>query len=90
VTGLRLPMRTEPWPRGSNAARPCPVCGKRWVPWAGSRLPCHAACLYDEPTKSLIRREVLASTDSVRTIARRMGLSYKTLQGLIASRRKVS
>jgi hypothetical protein len=27
-------------------AIPCPRCGKAWIKWAGSKLPCHARCLF--------------------------------------------
>jgi hypothetical protein len=44
-----VPMRTEPWPAGKHAARPCPICGGGWIPWAFSRLPCHGRCLFSRP-----------------------------------------
>jgi hypothetical protein len=90
VTGQRLPMREEPWPQGSNAARPCPICGKHWRPWAGSRLPCHAKCLYEPATLRMITEEVLSLADGMRTIARRMGLSYESLRSIVEHGRKVS
>lgn len=43
----RLPLLAEPWPLGAHASRPCPVCSRTWIPFAGSRLPCHAHCLFD-------------------------------------------
>jgi len=44
MTLLRLPLLDQPWV-GRQPARPCPVCGRPWFPWHGSRLPCHAKCL---------------------------------------------
>jgi len=54
---MRLPLRQEPWPNGQNEARPCPVCGKPWIPWAGSRLPCHGRCLFPERDRQLMQAD---------------------------------
>lgn len=41
-----MSMRAQAWPIGASAWRTCPVCNDKWRPWAGSRLPCHAKCLW--------------------------------------------
>jgi hypothetical protein len=63
---FRLPLR-EPWPPGKHASRPCPVCGMRWVPWAGSRLPCHGRCLLSSEARAELVR--IFRTDPTRGLA---------------------
>lgn len=53
---FRLPLLLEPRAMGKHPSRPCAVCGELWRPWAGSRLPCHARCLFTDEG----RRELLA------------------------------
>ncbi len=52
---LTMPMRTKPWPQKQSRARLCPICGTTWRPWAGSFLPCHARCLFQEHAAEAIR-----------------------------------
>lgn len=40
-----IPLRDDPTV-GQGEFQQCPVCDGPWRPWAGSRLPCHARCLY--------------------------------------------
>lgn len=50
---LRMPLR-DPWPLGKHESRPCPVCGESWIPWPGSRLPCHGRCLLTDEGIELV------------------------------------
>jgi hypothetical protein len=69
----RIPMRDEPWP-ASGDWRPCPVCKAGWRPWRGSRLPCHASCLYrpDDQDK-LLKFFQAPMTPSVASVAEKLG-----------------
>lgn len=63
-----IPLRAEPWPIGGHAARPCPVCGDGWVPWAGSLLPCHGRCLYDEAGQDALLAHPAIEADLARLL----------------------
>lgn len=76
----RLPLRTEPWPVGANHAA-CPVCSLPWRPFAGSRLPCHARCLFDDRAREVLKE--VASSGSYRTqgdLASDLGVSVDVLR----------
>lgn len=45
MTWLRVPLLPAPWPPGAPASA-CMFCGGYWKPWPGSRLPCHARCIW--------------------------------------------
>lgn len=87
---VRLPLRETPWPKRPEP-RPCPVCGVRWHPWAGSYLPCHAACLFTEDEED----EVLAELEAdprlrIEDVARARGVTVAVLRSLLrrAQRRR--
>ncbi len=48
IAYLRVPLLAEPRPVEWYPAQPCCICGRPWVPWAHSRLPCHGRCLLNE------------------------------------------
>lgn len=79
-----IPLRKEPWPKGRNAVRPCPVCGDPWIPWADSMLPCHAACLFGPED----RRAMMEDPRTDREISADLGLSMSAVRGLRARGRK--
>ena len=74
----RIPLRTDPWPIGAHAPRPCPICGKHWRPWAGSVLPCHARCLFDADGV----RAILEHPGTNAAAARAYGLTDGVLRSL--------
>lgn len=51
---MRMQLRAKPWPMGAHPPRLCPVCEEPWHPWAMSRLPCHARCLFTEQEQDAI------------------------------------
>jgi len=76
---MNLPMRDEPWPVGQHQSRPCPICGKSWTPWAGSKLPCHAACLFTPQERQAIRAVSMTQTE----IARAWSVSPSTIRSIL-------
>lgn len=85
----RLPLLVEPWPAAGpkgHPFRPCPVCGEPWRPWAFSRLPCHAACLYDAAATHEIRELHQSSRYSRRQgdLAAALGISTSVLRAVLA------
>lgn len=79
---MNIDLRSKPWPEGQHARRNCPVCGEPWVPWAGSLLPCHAKCLFDD-------RESIAIFNDPRTeaeLSRSLGVTTSVIR---ATRAKV-
>lgn len=64
VSIFRLPLRDTPWGTG-EPVRPCPVCGKGWSPWCGSRLPCHARCLLADEGAIQLYEEPLTITQQM-------------------------
>jgi len=77
---LRLPLRTRPWP-GDVGWVPCPVCSRKWRPWAGSILPCHAQCLMTEEGKALLRKDANGSVTQ-RELAERYGITVPIVRAL--------
>lgn len=76
MSPFRLPLRETPWPPGKHEARPCPICGKGWIPWAFSMLPCHGRCLLtDEACLDLLdAKETQAAS------AKRLGVSVAVVR----------
>ena len=87
---LRRPLLLEPWPVGVvTPARPCPVCGKEWRPWASSRLPCHGRCLLEEWAQD----ELLAVSrgpkwPGVATMATRLGVPTGVITAAIKAAKR--
>lgn len=68
---FNLPTRVHAWAKTCHDARPCPVCGRQWQPWANSNMPCHGKCLFS-------REGALEVYDDTRTgtvIAKSIGVS---------------
>lgn len=84
----RISMRVDPWPfvEGGHATRACPVCGHWWRPWTGSRLPCHAECLFDDDAVTRIK-SVRDRFRSDMELAEALGLTYGVLRGVLGMRR---
>lgn len=80
---LRVALRSEPWPNGKHDPRPCVVCGNTWIPWAGSRLRCHARCLLTPEGLERVRRRVAAEpTRSLVEFASEFDLPVNLLRAL--------
>ncbi len=81
-----IPLTPEPL-AGTGDFQRCSVCDGYWRPWAGSRLPCHARCLYSEVDQDELLRicEVPSFEYSVSDVARHLGV---TLGILTASTRQ--
>lgn len=73
-----LPLRKVPWPRGDQEQRSCPVCKMPWTPWAGSRLFCHARCLFSELDRQLMRSDIRTDKE----IAKELGVSRAVIRGI--------
>ena len=90
----RARLRAEPWPAGNNGYHDCPICGERWRPYAGSLLPCHAACMWtddgalalamDPRADSLIARQLGVTMPIVRAGRARGDQLYEAQQMLAA------
>ena len=79
----RLPLRTEPWPVGAHHET-CPVCSLPWRPFVGSRLPCHARCLFDTVARDHLVE--IASSGAYRTqldLASDLGVSIGILRAVL-------
>lgn len=81
----RLPLRTEPWPSGSNTTT-CPVCGLWWRPFAGSILPAHAMCLYTFEDAERIRQMILAATEPIPVVAARLEVPIQVVRAIMRAR----
>lgn len=75
---FRIPLLETPRPKGMHEEILCPICGKKWKPWAGSRLPCHSRCLFTEDAVKAIR----ASPKANSVIAKSLGVSYSVIQSI--------
>ena len=75
---FRLPLRDKPWPLGLHEPRGCPVCGGYWKPWAGSRLPCHARCLFTDDARAVVRSDPRCDAE----IARHYGVTMSVVRAV--------
>lgn len=66
------------------------MCGERWQPWVGSRLPCHAACLFDDDDLVAIRRAWLSGRTNFVVIAKAIGISPQSLRSLLETAAKLA
>ena len=73
-----MPLRAEPWPRGAHGKRPCSVCGRAWIPWAGSYLPCHGRCLFTDEARAAI----IADPRTEKEIALDLGVTVSVVRGV--------
>lgn len=83
---LLVPLREAPW-EAQGGWLACPVCSKPWRPWAGSRLQCHARCLYSEADAATIAfadRSGLFKTQI--ELAARLGISVGVLRAVVRNR----
>lgn len=78
----RMPLLKVPR-EASVPATSCPVCGRRWAPWRGSRLQCHAACLFDDDDLLRIRRAWLNSKTDFVKLAKAIGISAQSMRSLL-------
>jgi hypothetical protein len=76
--GRVIPLLKKPWPKGENGWIPCPVCGQPWRPWAGSYLPCHARCLFDDDEERAIKND----PRSTRVIANELGVTESVIRSV--------
>lgn len=83
-TVFNLLLRTEPWPLETHEVRPCPVCGKRWQPWGGSHLPCHAVCLFTDVAREAIRQDPRCSA----VLVQEYGVTVSIIRAVRATRRR--
>lgn len=44
---MKMQLLKEPHGKGLHEEHACPVCNKPFVPWCGTRLQCHAKCLFE-------------------------------------------
>lgn len=80
-TGWRMAL-VDPAP--SARYETCVVCGKARQVYRGSRLPCHAACLFTEA----LQDELLDSPDSPGTQARKLGVTRAIIMASYAAARR--
>lgn len=81
IPTTRLPMRAEPWQ--SSERQVCPVCGGTWRPWVGSRLPCHARCLFDDENLGYFLEIAARPKVAIAELARHQGISLATARAII-------
>lgn len=74
-------MREEPWPPGTSLTT-CPACGRSWRPFVGSRLPCHAGCLWTPADRSRIRSILFETTIQAMKVAEQLGVSISVVRQL--------
>lgn len=74
-----LPLLSEPWPPGRHAKRPCPVCGQLWFPWAFSRLPCHASCLFSAEHQHALLDRLEEGGTTQAALAAELGVTVSVL-----------
>jgi hypothetical protein len=54
------------------------VCGKPWIPWAGSYLPCHGRCLFTAKARAAI----VADQRNENAIAQELGVTVSVVRGV--------
>jgi hypothetical protein len=69
---------------GKQTATVCPVCKEYWMPWAGSRLPCHGKCLFTEEAQD----ELLDDPRTEQQIARDLGVTNSVVRAARGAARK--
>ena len=81
---MRLPMLLDPRPMGSQLSRTCPICNEYWMPWAGSRLPCHGKCLFTEEAQEAL----LDDNRTEQELARVVGVSGSVIRAARGAARR--
>lgn len=67
----------------------CPVCGKPWWPWAGSKLSCHARCYFPPAEQDAIYERFAADPKlTERQLAVQLGVSFSVLRATLKCARK--
>jgi hypothetical protein len=82
----RIALRTFAWGRGRHDPRPCPVCERRWVPWAGSYLPCHLRCLFAPGDLEALVERFHSGALATEAVAERAGITVALLYQLRRTR----
>lgn len=80
MPAFRYPLRAKPFDDGDHQPDRCPVCGEAWTPRAGSRLQCHAACLFTPEALAHI-----ASADKTET---ELADAYGVTRGVVRAAKK--
>ena len=80
---LKRALLTTPWSAGLHQARPCPECGKAWMPWCGSRLPCHARCLLNMEGVEHCIRYFHEASGGISTIAKEIGVTVGVVRSTL-------
>jgi hypothetical protein len=85
----RVKLRETPWTRenGGGTWQPCPCCNKRWRPFVGSFLPCHARCLYEPATAATIKALYLSTSLTEKQLADALGIAVPMLRAICRERR---
>lgn len=78
----QLPLRAEPLPLRRHDTIPCPICGQAWQPFGGTRLPCHARCLYDEAGQDVIL-ELSEGGAGDKNLVRALGVTHSVLRATL-------
>jgi hypothetical protein len=81
----KVKLRAEPWTlaNGGGTWQACPCCVKRWRPFVGSRLPCHAKCLYTAEDKAKIRELYQASSITEKKLAELLGITPAMVRAVL-------
>jgi len=82
MKAFAIPLRSEPWPKGKHEARPCPVCGRSWTPWADSRLPCHGKCLFSPADREILKTDPRTDAE----LARHYGVTPSIIRATRSTR----
>jgi len=77
-------MLLKPRPMGAQGKRTCPVCMEYWMPWAGSRLPCHGKCLFSEEAQA----DLLDDNRTEQELARLLGVTGSVIRAARGAARK--
>ena len=83
-----MALLVEPWPPGPNAPRPCPVCGQPWRPWAWSRLPCHARCLFRPEDDRALLVAFWSTVGARAELARSLGITDAALASALKAAKR--
>jgi hypothetical protein len=67
----------------------CPRCGKKWIPWAGSRLRTHAKCHFSpEEQDALLHYFEMDQRLTESAFAKELGVSTAVLRVTLAEARR--
>lgn len=88
MAAFKIPLRAKPWTKdeAKGAGRlACPVCKESWTPTTGSKLSCHAKCLFS--AEALVH--ILKSPDTHAEIASRYGVTDSVIRSAIKVAREL-